>query len=46
MIVVFAVLIGFYLVQFNRILMWPFQQAAANYPDLVSDVTIWLYGTP
>lgn len=42
-IVVFAVLIGFYLVQFNRILMWPFHQAAAEYPGLAIELVT---GTP
>lgn len=42
-IVVLAVLIGFYLVQFNRILMWPFQQAVAYYPDLAIELVT---GTP
>jgi sec-independent protein translocase protein TatC len=42
-VVVFAVLIGFYLVQFNRILMWPFQQAAADNPNLTIELVT---GTP
>jgi sec-independent protein translocase protein TatC len=42
-VVVFAVLIGFYLVQFNRILMWPFQQAAVNNPNLTIELVT---GTP
>jgi sec-independent protein translocase protein TatC len=35
---VFAGLIGYYLVQFNRLLMWPFQRAAAEYPGLVLEL--------
>lgn len=36
--VIFAGLIAYYLTQFNRLLMWPFHQAAAGYPDLVIDL--------
>jgi sec-independent protein translocase protein TatC len=35
---IFAVLIGYYLTQFNRLLMWPFHRAAADYPDLVLEL--------
>ncbi len=31
---VFAALTGYYLTQFNELLMWPFSQAAAHYPGL------------
>jgi sec-independent protein translocase protein TatC len=36
--IVFAVLIGYYLTQFNRLLMWPFHRAATNYPNLAIEL--------
>ena len=37
--VVFAGLSAYYLTQFNRLLMWPFQQAAAQYPGLTIELS-------
>lgn len=34
----FAGLIGYYLTEFNRVLMWPFQQAVASFPELQIDL--------
>ncbi|MSU23645.1 MAG: twin-arginine translocase subunit TatC [Opitutus sp.] len=34
----FAVLIGFYLTEFNRLLMWPFYKAVKEYPGLTIDL--------
>ena len=36
--VIFAVLIGYYLTQFDRLLMWPFHRAAAEYPNLTIEL--------
>ena len=36
--VVFAALIGYYLTQFHRLLMWPFHKAAAAYPSLAIEL--------
>jgi sec-independent protein translocase protein TatC len=35
---IFAVLIGIFMTEFNRLLMWPFTKAVADYPGLTIDL--------
>ena len=35
---IFAVAIGFFMTEFNRLLMWPFYKAVAEYPGLTVDL--------
>src|SRR5262245_11835474 len=35
---IFAALIGYYLTEFNRILMWPFHSVVLEYPKLVIEL--------
>ena len=35
---IFAVLIGFYMTEFNQFLMWPFYKATADYPGITIDL--------